>query len=527
MTPSLIRTLVVWCLDWPVVAAGQGPDVPIAVIYANRVVACSAAARAEGVQRGQRRREAQGRCPSLVVTERDESLEARQFEAIAAVCESFTPRVEITRPGTCLFPTRGPARYFGGDLALAAKVHEAVSHALGERTVCRIGVADGPFAAGLAARAARAGSPVVVEPQSTASFLSTVPVTTLEQPELTDVLLRLGITKLGQLAALPRSDVLGRFGTIGEWAHRVAAGESDRLPAVRELPPDVQVDLAFDPPVERIEQAAFAARSLADELHGKLADRGLACTRLSIDVETEHGERLSRLWRHEGVLSSSAIADRVRWQLDGWLNRHANRFDVQGARPTAGIVKLVLAPDEVVAAAGRQLGFWGGETEADERARRALARVQAIIGAERVLVPEWRGGRSPDEQLRLVPADHVDLAERQPVVPRLTPPWPGRLPAPSPALVHELAPLVDVLDEAGEVVTISGRAMMSAPPVSLRIDGRSVPITAWAGPWPVDERWWDERRHARLARLQVVTATGEAHLLTRREGQWCIEATYD
>ncbi len=526
MNPLLVRTLAVWCLDWPVAAAGQSPGVAIAVIYANRVVACSAAARAEGVQRGQRRREAQGRCPSLVVTERDESLEARQFEAIAAVCESFTPRVEITRPGTCLFPTRGPARYFGGDQALAVKVHEAVSGALGERTVCRIGIADGPFTAALAARAARSGSPVVVEPHSSNSFLAPLPVTTLEQPDLTDVLLRLGITKLGQLAALPRSDVLGRFGLLGEWAHRVASGESDRLPAVRELPPDVRVELVFDPPVERIEQAAFVARSLADELHGKLADRGLACTRLSIEVETEQGERLSRLWRHEGMLSSSAIADRVRWQLDGWLHSRAKRLHSE-SRPTSGIVKLVLAPDEVVAAAGRQLGFWGGESEADERARRALARVQAIIGAERVLVPEWRGGRSPDEQLCLVPADHVDLVERPPVVPPLTPPWPGRLPAPSPALVHELAPLVEVLDEDGEAVTINGRAMMSASPVALRVEGRTVPITAWAGPWPVDERWWDERRRTRLARLQVVTATGGAHLLTRREGQWCIEGTYD
>src|SRR2546430_6961712 len=65
------RTLYVWCPDWPVIAAGlvEGVPVhaPVAVLAANRVVACSAAARAEGVRPGLRRREAQGPCPYLVV----------------------------------------------------------------------------------------------------------------------------------------------------------------------------------------------------------------------------------------------------------------------------------------------------------------------------------------------------------------------------------------------------------------------------------------------------------------------------
>ena len=44
--------LVVWCPDWPVVAAGAPPDSLTAVVHANRVVACSAAAWAAGVRSG-------------------------------------------------------------------------------------------------------------------------------------------------------------------------------------------------------------------------------------------------------------------------------------------------------------------------------------------------------------------------------------------------------------------------------------------------------------------------------------------
>lgn len=59
---SVSRVLALWCMDWPAVAAaaaaGRPPTIPIAVTLANRVVACSASARAVGVRRGLRRREA-------------------------------------------------------------------------------------------------------------------------------------------------------------------------------------------------------------------------------------------------------------------------------------------------------------------------------------------------------------------------------------------------------------------------------------------------------------------------------------
>ncbi|NIS33406.1 MAG: hypothetical protein GWN73_23965, partial [Actinobacteria bacterium] len=41
---------------------------------------------------------------------------------MAAALDDVTPRIEITRPGTCAFATRGPSRYFGGDEAVAELV---------------------------------------------------------------------------------------------------------------------------------------------------------------------------------------------------------------------------------------------------------------------------------------------------------------------------------------------------------------------------------------------------------------------
>ncbi len=538
------RMAVVWCGDWPVVALGAPLDRPAAVVHANRVVACTPAARTEGVAVGLRRREAQSRCPGMAVHERDLLAEARAFEPVAEVVEQFTPRFEMTVPGSCSLHTRGPSRYFGGDQALAGRMAERIGEVLAGRGWFRIGVADGFFAARSAARMA-ASAPCVIPPGESPGFLAPLPIGTLERPGLTDVISRLGLRTLGDLAGLPRGDVIGRFGREGEEAHRLASGLDPRPPAVGPPLASLEVATEIDPPTERVDQVAFVGKSLADELHAELGRRGLACIRVLIEAETEHGECHRRWWRHEGALSSPALADRVRWQLEGWLNGPTRH------RPTAGVIRLALVPDEVVAATGRQLGFWGGETEAAERVTRALARVEGLLEAAAVTVPEWRGGRGPAEQVDLVPAGTVDLTADRTVerggsppisasaaraVPARTPPatgggsapWPGVLPAPAPALVHPEPVPVALVDARGEPVGVSGRLVLSAPPARLAVrDGPVVPIEAWAGPWPADERWWDPERRRRRARFQVITTEGAAHLLTLEGGRWWLEATYD
>ena len=94
-----MRTLVLWCPDWPVVAAVLAGEavagVPVAVLRANRVVAVSAGARGDGIRRGMRRREAQSRVPEVELLDDDPARDARGFEPVVAALERFTPLIEI------------------------------------------------------------------------------------------------------------------------------------------------------------------------------------------------------------------------------------------------------------------------------------------------------------------------------------------------------------------------------------------------------------------------------------------------
>ena len=538
------RALVAICPDWAVISAGRQPSSQVAVVSANRVVATSPAARAAGVRVGMRRREAQGRCPDLEVLLRDLPAEARQWEPAVAAVEAFAPGVEVLHPGQLALGARGPSRYFGGDLALAAKVAAAVeavvagglgaigdgegARAAGPGPVgagwdgcCKVGVADGLFAAGLAARLAPVGEALVVAKGGSAEFLAPLSVKVLDnRADLADLLVRLGLKTLGDFAALPAPSVLGRFGAEGLAAHRLARGLAERTVRGRVPPPDWVIAAELDPPAEQLQAAAFLGKALAEELHDRLTGAGLVCTRLAIEAETEYGTSLRRSWRHDGALSAGAIGERVRWQLEGWA-----QASQAGAAAQAGrITRLALVPEEVRPDDGRQLGLWGNDAGAASRAARALARVQGLLGPGAALTAVLQGGRDYTEQVLLVPWGET----REPLRPG-SPPWPGRLPGVAPAIVHQPPLPAQLLDEAGDPVSVASRGNASAPPARLRIgSGASagLVIDAWAGPWPLEERWWDSGGRRR-ARFQVSTADGGAYLLAREGRRWWVEATYD
>ncbi|MHB1446568.1 MAG: DNA polymerase Y family protein, partial [Acidimicrobiales bacterium] len=273
--------MVVWYPDWPVVASGVAG--PVVVIHANRVVVASAEARSEGVRVGQRRRQAEAVCSGLAIVGRDEDRDARAFEPLVAAAARFCPTVEVMRPGLCAFSARAPARYFGGEESLARQVAEAVDAATAAGTRgegCRVGVADGPFAGTLAARRGR-----IVPPGATAGFLAPLSVKELGRPELADLLGRLGVRTLGQLAALPAPQVLSRFGWEGAAVHRLARGLDERPLDARRPPEDLSVEDELDPPVERVDTAAFVAKALADRLYAGLVKGGWRCTLMRIEAE--------------------------------------------------------------------------------------------------------------------------------------------------------------------------------------------------------------------------------------------------
>jgi len=557
------RSLVIWCPDWPAVAAARQvrkpATGPVAVFHANRVQACTAAARVEGIRVGMRRREAQSRCPELLVLPVDHDVAGRLFEPVVAAVEAVAPGIEVLRPGMIGCSARGPRRYFGSEEAAAEKIIDVIEALDVE---ARIGIADVLAVAVLAARQQR-----IVPEGGDREFCAGLPIVELarepaiappERADLVDLLIRLGITTVGAFAALPEERVATRFGTDALVAHRLARGMAERGVSRRHIPQELAIEQLCDPPLDRVDTAAFLGRALAERFHSRLADAGLACTRLSITARTTRGNTLSRIWRAARPLSPAATADRLRWQLDGWLTAgrryrttatsgiaadHTDgSFDHDGAFDHDGpgaIVALTLTPVEAVDAGRVQYGLWGSDGEDDHRTGWAFARVQGLLGPESVLSPVLSGGRSPADRITMVCWGDERTPARDPSAP-----WPGALPAPAPSRLIDQAALgqrpVELVDQDGAAVRVTARGVLTSVP------GRLGPhrVAGWAGPWLIDERWWEPHVPPEQlvtaaprfsARMQILCDPGPAVLLrylpgageAGATGWWQVEGVYD
>jgi len=476
------------------------------------------------------------------VSEVDPSRDVRAWEPVVVAVEALAPSVQVLAAGAVALSSRGPSRFYGGDEALAGRVRSEAEKAAGAEG-CWVGIADGFFAAHLAAggldedTGRSQGGVRIIPAGKTRRWLEPLPLESLggRYEDLVDLLKRLGIRTFSELASLPGADVLARFGSQGIAAHRLARGLDDFLLQARTAPPDMSVSWEMDPPEVRMDAVSFAVKSLSDGLLERLRSAGLVLVAATIEAHTDQGDRSLRHWRHEEAFDSSALAERARWQIEGWLSKREDKKTASRSRAsgdtvgswtpselgsTPGVVLVKVTPEEVRPESGRQLDLWGAPSGRDLRASRSIARVQAILGPGEVKAVGFGEGRGLGERYQAVSWG----APRTSRSPR---PWPGRLPRPSPALVHLPRLEAELLDDQGLPVCVDASGLLDRSPGFVVFAGAAPrPLVGWAGPWPVEERWWSDDGGRRQARMQVVVAGGDAYLLSRESTRWWLEATY-
>ena len=554
MATALSRVIAVWVPDWPIhaflaemtalqhietvhPAAGATsdspltPDSPLALLSRQRVVACSPAARAAGVRRGQREREAQSFCPELDTHAHEPEIDERHFLRVLDALEEIIPGVEPLRPGLSAMRARGPARYFGDETLAANAILECMT-TLGYHEA-RVGIACGKFAATEAARAS-VGAPGITAPRErihvvpehdTVPFLGTLPVARACDSELARTLEGLGIHTLAHLSALPAEAVRERFGLQGMAAYRHATAQPapNTLTADEVTPRIPPVDLVrsidLEPPVDGTEHLAFACSTLADELMQAMQREALVCTELRIELTDDVGVRHERSWSHPRQFTSADVLGRLRWQSAA-LTRDAGRGG-------AGVVRVRFTPLRTDRAASHEPGLWSSEPDA--RVHHHLQRVQSILGYEAVVTAELTGGRLSHERFRFIPwgtrpAPSTRVRHR----PNLREgPWPGHLKDPLPSTVFPTPLAASLLDAAGEPVRIDAADLLTASPAMLSVAEAAVRsrVAGWSAPWPLREQWW--RARPTRFRMQVVAGAGDAWLLLHEHDTWFVEGRYD
>jgi len=479
-----------------------------------RVTATSREAERRGIAVGMALAEAKALDTDLVVLLRDDERIARAALEVTTALLAASPRVSWAGMGRPL-PSGRLASWPGGAGIWWADAAGLGSEAkLAERLLAIVsGFGFGPARAGIAGSAVAAyaatyggrstrthGRPAVrpriVPPGGDALYLAPFPVTLLDLgDDLAETLRGLGLTTLGQLAALDADEVDARFGPEGLAAHRLARGIDARGPSVPrdDALPVVEVELGG--PVATAEPLLFVLKGALATLGEALRARGLAARELTLALTLDDGGTAERAVRPARPTShADTLFDHCRGALEGW----------QLPEPATG---LILRAALTVPAAGEQGDLLAPRWADPAALAAAFDRIRGSEGPDAVAVPEARDAHLP-----------ADAGA-----------W--RAAAGGEALVRGAGGTAAAACDAalrllGSPVPIHvrlGREGLAA----FRYDDRWHDVTGWSGPERLAPRWWLGDGAARDY-YATRTADGALWLLYRTAGgEWLLEGWVD
>ncbi|HEY6065125.1 MAG TPA: DNA polymerase Y family protein [Thermoanaerobaculia bacterium] len=438
---------------------------------AARVVAATRPARRAGVQAGLTLPQSRALLPDLLARGRDRESERAAQEALAEVAETFSPRVESAGEGVVYFDADGiPMPPGEGDAE--ARLGRAVIAAVEKAGLpARFGIAASKLASRIAAGLPE--SPTVVADGEEARFLAPLPLGKLApEMELGETLERWGIRSIGELAKLPEGEVASRLGELGRELHATARGVDPRPLAPRLPSPSLSEGMELEWPLVSLEPFLFVGNAALERLVRRLESQALACRRLEVGLRLD-----PEGWDARAITLPAPTRD-TKTLLT------LVRLELEARPPGAAVVGFTFTaqPDRPRRA---QLSLFGPAALSPDRLATTIARLVALLGADRVGSPRAVDGHRPE---RFTVADYSPPP----------PPPERRVPRTGRGLlaIRVLRPAVEL-----EVITApchperSEGSLPFSRLLSVKSPTGSDPeisgtVRVAAGPWNLEEGWW-------------------------------------
>jgi protein ImuB len=239
--------------------------------------------------------------------------------------------------------------------------------------------------ASVAARTGPAEAPAVVPLKivpagADTEFLAPLPASLLTRdPVVRARLDRFGLRSIGQVAELPLSAVVARFGAAGERISARARGLETEPFRPRRAPERMALALPIEPPVADIEALRFVLHRLAATFGDQLVGRGAAAGRARLTLE------LDGTFVAGAVPSHLTIDQRLPEPTsEGLAVERLLLARVEAAPPPAPVCRIELELGEVAPAAGTQLTLFTPQTGRTGRLAWQLARLGLRFGPDRI-----------------------------------------------------------------------------------------------------------------------------------------------
>ncbi len=357
----------------PVVVGGPGPR--------GVVMSASYEARRYGVASAMPAARARRLCPAIVFVAPDFASYRAYSTRLREVLLSFTPLVEPLSLDEAFLDVSGATRLFGPPAEIAAAVRARV---MGELSLnCSVGVAPTKFLAKMASAAAKPDGLVVVVADGALEFLHPLPVGALwgVGQRTHDVLERLGVRTVGELAAVP-ARVLER--TLGEGHARhladLAAGRDERAVVPYEAPKQVSHEETFDRDIDADDDVMRELLRLSFRVASRLREEGFRARTVTLKVRLASFTTLHRSRTFPDPSDAGADLYRATAELYRAIPGERRRIRLLGVA-TSGLVAAG-ADQLALVRAGR----WEDAERALDRIERRFGRGAAIPAA--LLGPE-------------------------------------------------------------------------------------------------------------------------------------------
>ena len=361
------------------------------------VLDASPAAQRLGVRRGQPLGSAHKLAPEATFLDPDPAAYRAAVEAALEALAAFTPAVEGESDpeapafGRILLGVEGLTRLWGDEPTLSRRVQGRLARLLPGES--RAGFGNTRFGSAAAAAVGRdvPPGPAPVE----AAFLAPLPIRLLPADDETQARFqRFGLSRLGDLARLPRSAVVARFGTPGGELHDLARGLDGRPLVPRRPVERLRAEAQLEPPVETLEPLRFVLHRLVGALCAQLAARGAGAAQAALELQLEGAPDLVL---RQALPEPVALPDLIERLL-------VTRLETQP--PAAPVVRLGLELDGRAPVAATQLGLFAPQTARADRLAWQLAALAIRFGPDRLwhVALQDPEARLPEERVAWQPA---------------------------------------------------------------------------------------------------------------------------
>ena len=445
-----------------------------------------------GIARGMTRLDVEG-IGGVKLLARSPETEAAARAVLLECASQFSPRIEEAGAATaCTFvlDITGTERLFGAPAQLAERMRSALA-ASGFRVSIAIGA---NFHAARMKAAATRGITIVAEGEE-ASALANLPIATLclaEDPG--EVFALWGIRTLGELAALPETELIARLGPDARSWRELARGAHPHLFEPIEPAFTLREFLEFDSGVEEIDSLLFVGARMIDCLVARAADRALSLALVTAHMRLDGGKS------HQCELRPAVPS------IDRKFLLKLLQLEI-GAHPPQAAVRSL----ELTAEAGRcgtvQLGLFAPQTPEPSRLDVTLARLRALVGEDRVGSPLLEDTHRPGSfRMEAFAGTHAER-KREPGVPRMAL---RRMRPPVPIRMTRHADTLAEFRDAEHHFT----------------------VTAAYGPWRTSGCWWSEdnwdlEEWDVLARRNDGASVACLLVSDKNRNEWRLEAFYD